>query len=140
MKYQEFIKHTNEEGYNPKPIRLEIGKRRKYYGIEVKAKLENYLPSKKEFEMYEDLNGYLVTYGDVVNIRAMEMADTLEYLYWLHIKCNNDDDIKYLDEHWFRGVNFSIFAGNHGDDFISLEKRILPGKNYKNPKANIVYL
>ena len=121
MNYVEALKTTLKtiERFNLKPIRLEIGKRKKFEGRECPA---------TNRDPYLSRDGILVT--DPAKLAC-------HYHTWIFVKCE-PKYVDYLANHFF-GKNFIIYGETCGDDFRVMGK-LNTKKTYKNPKATIINL
>lgn len=117
MNYMEALKTI--EKFNLKPIRLDIGKLKKFEGVEFPA---------PDREPYLTRDGDLETDPDKLSC---------PYDTWIFVKCGSKY-VDYLDNHFF-GKNFIIYGETCGDDFRVMGK-INTKKTYKNPKATIINL
>ena len=117
MVYIEALKTI--EKFNLKPIRLDIGKLKKFEGVEYPA---------TDREPYLKRDGTLET--DPYKLSC-------PYDTWIFVKCGVKY-VDYLDNHFF-GKNFIIYGETCGDDFRVMGK-MNTERTYKNPKATIINL
>lgn len=112
MDYEEALKTIQDQ--NCKPIRLEIGKLKKFEGVEVENIVDHF------------------GYCDCGCCDCNGCYDA-----WLFIKC----DPKYIDyfDQEFTGENFRIYGETCGTNFKVMGKSNTK-RIYKNPKTKIVYL
>ena len=120
MKYKEAVKDNKDR--DPKPIRLEIAKFKKFEGVEIESRIGDCCNC---CDNDNDDDGYT-------------FCDCPYYDSWLIIKCD-PKYIDYFDMAEFTGENFKLYGETCGDNFKIIGKSKTKYK-YKNPNTKIVYL